>query len=365
MHEPLTQRAESASSGGVARSSVAVRAAVLAEDREAILGVLTRNFVAAGSRERFEWLYRSNPAGTSLAWVAEDTATGAIVGTTAAHFKEVILGDRVVKVLNLSDFAFDQGYRSPGYALRLLKASLAPVESGELELAYDHPSPAMAALYKRLRQPPLATWRRYVRRLRVDDIVLQGNVRKTPLVSVALFGVHLAVRLRDRFVEGRSRGLELRSGLPSPAELDRLNAAFRPARIRLSRGAAYVKWRFLDNVTARHEIIAAYGKGGRLAGYVIHRPGENETVRILDLVAAGDERVGRSLLGAVLAVAHARRKRSVAITTLANGPAERVFESLGFWRRQEGPGVFVTSRAATDGRADPGAWWLVEGDEDV
>jgi len=348
----------------MAGATVAVRPAVLAKDRDAILSVLARNLTNAGTQRRFDWLYRSNPAGPSLVWVAEDCKTGEIVGTSAAHPKKLVMDGKVETVLNLSDFAFERAYRTIGPALKLLRASLAPIEEGHFVASYDHPSPSMAALYVRLGRAALGPWRRYARRLRVDDLAHKrfGDRR---VVDVALLGVHLAVRLRDRLIDGRSQGVDLVSGLPPTGEIDRLDSEWQTSRFRLARSAAYVKWRFFENVTGKHEIIGAYGKGGRLRGYVVYRDVDRDTIKVLDLVAPGDDRVARALLGAVLGVAHARRTRGLAVTTLAGGQAERQLVSLGFWKREDGPGVVIWSKDARHGLYDPAEWWLVEGDEDV
>ncbi len=348
----------------MARATVAVRAAVLDTDRDAILSVLARNLTNAGTAARFDWLYRKNPAGHSLVWVAEDSKSGEIVGTSAAHPKKLVLDGNVVTVLNLSDFAFDRPYRTIGPALKLLRASLAPVEEGQYVLSYDHPSASMAALYVRLGRSPLAPWRRYARRLRVDDLA-HKRFGDRHVVDIALLGVHMAIRLRDRVVDGRSHGLDVISGMPSASELDRLDAEWTTSRFRVARSGAYVKWRFIENVTGQHEIIAAYRRGGRLAGYVVFRDAEDRTMKVLDLVAPDDGRVAQALLGAVLGSAHARRKRGLAVTTLAHGRAERLIESLGFWKREDGPGVVIWSKEKQHGLYDPGQWWLVEGDEDV
>lgn len=344
--------------------SVSVRPAALDEDRDAILSVLSRNLTNAGSRARLDWLYGSNPAGPSLVWVAEDATTGEIVGTSAAHPKTMVVGGARVTALNLSDFAFDRPYRTIGPALKLLRATLAPVDTGRFAFSYDHPSAAMAALYVRLGRAPLAPWRRYSRRLRVDDLARErlGDRR---VVDVALAGVHLAIRLRDRWLDGRGHGLDLAAGAPPAAELDRLDAEWATSRFRVARGAAHVRWRFVENVTGEHEFIGAYQAGGRLAGYVVYRDDEGAPMKVLDLVAPLSERAARALLGAVLGVAHARRKRSLAITTLAGGRAEPLFASLGFWRREDAPGVVIWSKEEPRGLYDPGQWWLVEGDEDV
>lgn len=348
----------------MARATVAVRAARLDEDRDAILAVLSRNLSVAGTKSRFDWLYRSNPAGTSLAWVAEDTATGEVVGTSAAHPKKLVMDGRVETVLNLSDFAFDRAYRTVGPALKLLRASLRPIDEGSYVLSYDHPSPAMSALYTRLGRRPLAPWRRYARRLRVQDLA-RARFGDRRVVDVALAGVHLAIRARDRLLDGRSHGFDVRAELPPAAELDRVDAEWNAPRYRVARSAAYVKWRFVDNAMWRHQVLAAYAKGGRLAGYLVHRDGENDTIKVLDVVAPGDARVARALLGAVLGVGWATAKRGLSVTVLAGSPAERLVGELGFWKRQDGPGVVLWSRAERRGLDDPGQWWMVEGDEDV
>jgi len=129
---------------------VRIRKADLEVDRDRILAVLARNLPLAASVDRYNWLYLANPCGRSSVWLAEDAKTGEAVGTSAGHPKRVRVNGKVETALNLSDFAFDKAYRSLGPALKLLRATLEPMQKGEFAFSYDHPSDAMLAIYTRM-----------------------------------------------------------------------------------------------------------------------------------------------------------------------------------------------------------------------
>ncbi|NJN14239.1 MAG: GNAT family N-acetyltransferase, partial [Planctomycetes bacterium] len=167
----------------MATNSLRIRSVDPRAEGESIRAVLLRNLPDACLKGRYERLYLGNPLGPARVWLAEEGETGEVVGTSAAHIREVRVDGTPHRALNLSDFAVDSAYRSLGPALALLRATLAPVQGGEFAFSYDLPSQAMAAIYRRCKGMDLGPMVRLVLPLAAAPIIRRR------------FGDHFAARL--------------------------------------------------------------------------------------------------------------------------------------------------------------------------
>jgi hypothetical protein len=270
----------------------------------------------------------------------------------------------VVDVLDLSDFAFDAPYRTLGPALRLLRATLEPVNAGEFAFSYDHPSRAMLALYRRMGGRDVSTRRRWVRLLRPSVAVAKrlGNGRAAKLAGSA---GDTAVRWRDRLTRRATRIEVAPLAWGEAAELDALDARLGlETRFRVRRSSAHVCWRYLGNVTARHDVLCAKERD-KIIGYLVFRPRAGGVLSIVDLVGRG----AGALIAALAELGHARGASALWCTALRGSPAERPIARNGFVTRDEAPGVVVYAprapAAMQDALQEAHNWWMLEGDEDV
>lgn len=349
-------------------SDVSIRRADPEADRDRVLAVLSRNLPDAGSAARYAWLYLSNPSGRSRVWLAENARTGEPVGTSAGHPKRVRVEGRIETALNLGDFAIDRAYRALGPALKLLRATLQPVEDGEFAFSYEHPSEGMLAVYRRMGGRDSGRSERWVRPLRATPTLRRwwGDGAAVRLLGLA---GDAALQGRDA-LDRRRRGVEveLLSGGCGP-EFDRLDEALAgDAPVRLVRSSEHLRWRYLRSTIARHEILCAR-TGGELVGYLVFRPAPGDVLSVADLVTVRDPEVGAALVGELAALGRARGACALWVTVLAGSPAAQVFPELGFRLRDAGPGMVIygprAAAEAMDRLRDPTRWWTLEGDQDV
>lgn len=357
---------------GPARRDVTVRVADPRQDRARILGVLARSLSSASAADRYDWLYLSNPHGPARVWLAEDSATGEAVGTSAGHPKRVWVNGEQHEVLDLSDFAMDAAYRTLGPSLKLLRATLEPMQRGEFAFSYDHPSPSMYAIYKRMGARAVSVRRRWLRLLKVSG---QLAKRYGPGIGVRLLGHagDLAMRAKDTLgalPAVRRRGdLTVTPLVPSDdAALDQLDHELRRLTpLRVVRSAAHIRWRYERHTAARHEILCAR-RGGSLVGFIAIRPQTADILAIVDLIAS-DPAAPAALVDAVVELGHQRGYSALWVTVLRGSPVEDGLPQLGFVPRNEGPGVVIYAPKANEQLAaalhDPKRWWMLEGDEDV
>lgn len=345
-------------------SALTIRQVDPAAERERIMSVLAGSLPAAALWDRFDWLYLENPEGPALVWLAEQD--GVALGTSAAHRRRMRVDGRVVPVLLLGDFGVDPTQRSLGPALRLLRATLAPVEDGSVALSYDFSNAAMQAVYRRMGMTTLGHSERWMLPVSITQLLRERLGRK-PLTTM-VGGVGDLLLQGRRVLQGGADGVQIeRLYDVCGAEFDRLDARLAPpAGVVGVRDAAYLNWRYRRNPVWRHEIICAR-RGDELAGYVVLRPTAPSVLSVLDL-AGEDEQVSRALVTAASDWAQARHSAALHAEVLAEGPAAQLLQRLGFVRREAQPGPIVCRPADSPHHAlldDAAQWWLLGGDRDV
>ena len=176
--------------------AISVRQADLESDRQLLIDTLQKNLPHLPHARYFEWLYRRNPEGPALAWVATKAGSGRMIGIAAAFPRRVYCSSKEAKGYVLGDFCIDPEHRSLGLALTLQRACLAGLSAGGAQFAVDFPSEGMLAVYRRLRIDVDETMIRYAKPLRADRKIAKrvavGTVARA-LTAVA----NGALRLRD------------------------------------------------------------------------------------------------------------------------------------------------------------------------
>jgi predicted N-acetyltransferase YhbS len=344
---------------------IRIRQADPSADAEAIRAVLERNLPKASRAERFDWLYRANPDGPALVWLAQDAA-GTPMGTSAAHPRRMRVDGRMVRALNLSDFAVDTAYRSLGPALQLLRATLEPVRSGEYAFSYDFPSESMHALYQRMGGVDLGRKERWVRPVDLRPIA-KRKMGDGIVGSVVGAAGQAALRARDAF-SGVPAGLEIEPlagdcGAEFDALDDRLGG-LRP--VTGVRDAAYLNWRYVKNPLAGHTLLCAR-RGGDLLGFVALATGSAEFIAVLDLFAPEGDGVRRGLIAGAVELARERGAEALWMEVLADSGSAHAAQALGFVKRDdaEGPVPFTGPDSPVRATlAEAANWWITGGDRD-
>jgi hypothetical protein len=339
------------------------RAADPATDAARVNAVLGRNLPPAAGAARLAWLYRSNPLGPALVWIAEEEGSGEAVATSAAHRRRFRIDGREAQVLNLSDFAIDARYRTLGPALALLRATLAGVAEGGYAFSYDVPSESMLAVYRRLGCVEVGRLERRVRPLSLGPALRRRLGRAGALVAPLADAI---LRLRDAFSR-TPRGLDvapLAGGFGAEFDCLEEREATR-YRVRGVRSAAYLDWRYARHATLPHGTLCAR-RGGDLAGYLVWRRVEPGSLSVAEI--AGDIDVARALVARLAKEGRSLGADSLSVQTLAGSPAAELLARLGFVKREEAPGPVVYLPPGTSLPRDllePRHWWFLEGDRDV
>src|SRR5688572_10523544 len=171
------------------------------DDRDALLRLIGKLY-SGDSVARYEHLYRSNPHGTALTWLAIETATGDAVACTSLFPRRV----RVAGVERLGSIGGDcyvePRVRRQGLAVGLHRASLREMRDGGVHFMYGPPAPNNLAALLKAGSTLVSDYRRWVRPLHGGI----GRASRSRPLAARMIG--LPLRLLDRVGRGAMRGFD-------------------------------------------------------------------------------------------------------------------------------------------------------------
>lgn len=344
--------------------SISIRPAHLVTDRAALVVLLRRDLNPLYDARRFDWLYTQNPAGPAQAWVATDTMTGAIVGTSAAFPRRMSLQGQEHTGWVLGDFCMQENYRSLGPALQLQRACMAAVDTGLVPFWYDFPSTSMMAVYTRLRITPFRQMLRLAKPLRVDRkiqevIPVAGLARGLSAVG------NLFLRLRGPHVGNPERiTVAVAGGAYDDAFTRLAHEGGQQGGVWLQHSSTYLNWRYLQNPFCRYECMTAR-RQGHLVGYVVFTQ-TGEDAALVDFWSVDESAVLRRLIQQVTLYVRQRGAVTVSASMIDTHPWIPILQRLGFMVRETSPMVLYLSPRleATRHALCTTPWLLMQGDRD-
>ena len=314
------------------------------------------NFRIKGSRDRFKWLYFSNPDGVATAWFAIDDRSGAIAGCTAVVPRRVRLknSDTVVRAWTCSDFCINPAYRTMGVAIKLRRVARDAVEAGQSPFLYAHPNDRMLQVHLRVGHVPLGAMVRYAKPLRV-----RGGARwqrGATRLALGFFG-------RERLVR-RSSDIEV--SVQPPADVSAIYDRV-AARIGTSvvRDHDYLAWRFGQHPLEPHSFLVVRA-GGKPVAYAAYTTND-ETAMIKDWLAV-DGRARDQLFAGFISECRAKDIASISLGALESHPDLPALRWFGFVPRAERSTAITfapPAMHADNAVRSPQSWYMTVGDRDM
>jgi hypothetical protein len=321
-----------------------VRPVLYDRDEQELTGVLQMNLPYRQHADYFRWLYRENPAGEALAWIATDAATDRIVGAAAAFPRMVLCGGTEARCYVLGDFCIQPQYRSLGLAIVLQKTCLDGLYARNAEFALDFPSHSMLAIYDRLHIPVNETLVRHVRPLRADRQI--ERIMPVPVIARGFAAaVNACLRFRDEAVSHSDDwSIATEEG---PWGGDFTAAAVKWSRagaITVTRTADYLNWRYCKHPEHTYRMVSAR-QGRCLGGYVVfHRNGD---VCVIDDLVAEDRLAYRGLLLKTAAITRGEGIQTLSTPWPSRDPQAQLLRTFGFRPRETSPAVLLSFDRST------------------
>ena len=337
---------------------IAIRPADLKQDKDLLIATLGRYLTSSSNEERFRWLYERNPHGPTRAWLAQDSASGATVGASAAFPRKIVVNGSETTGWVLGDFCIADDYRSLGPALQLQRATLAAVDQlREATCCYDFPSRQLTATYRRMGINPVGQLIRFARPLRFDR-KLQHIIKSRVLAQPASWIANSATRLRDiRFRLGPGLDFEIHKGGCGPEFTQLADAAADKNGIQVKRSAENLNWRYLQHPFVHYQILTAR-EAGKLQGYLVFSSSEH--AQVAEWCSASDD-IAAALINE--SVRRLRKTNATVVSTwlLDKDPRSKLVKEIGFWPRESTPVMvyWPTSESGSNNQ-----WRFMYGDRD-
>ena len=341
--------------------STSVRPAGFESDRQELVDVLQANLPYRSHARFFQWLYRRNPEGEAMAWVAMDADSRRIVGVAAAFPRRIYCGGVDARGYVLGDFCINSQCRSLGLALSLQRACLNGISTSETVLVFDFPSQSMMAIYKRLRIDVNVTMIRHAKPLRADRKIAEHTSVRAVARGLSVV-VNAGLRLRDKTNQSAAGWTISAEAGPWGEEFTQAAREWSPRTgICVLRTADYLNWRYRGHPTQSYEMLAAR-QGDKLRGYLIlHMSGEDCTI---DDLLAEDDCVRGALLSQATTVARQRGVHTLSAPWLSTHSGAQLLGKYGFRPRESCPVVLMTLPPLTHDQRRPATdeWYLTGGD---
>jgi glycosyltransferase involved in cell wall biosynthesis/GNAT superfamily N-acetyltransferase len=342
---------------------------VIAEPRHrfTVLKHLKKYVIPTDTIGRFRWLYRDNPQGRAVTWLALEPERGEVVGFTSIFARAFTVdGEPVMGGVGLDAFVRPD-HRRRGIAAALHAASLESMRKREVPFRMMC-GPPVQANYNAL----LKIGSRSVGQMRYLHLPLTvpGLLRALnfPGVAERIESAEPIGRVVERAwkaVLASKRRLEARIVERVTPEFDRLWRTEAPIRGVIGvRDGAFVAWRYLANPMCRQDVVAIEDRG-RLLGWAVLELSQRGAL-IVDNVFPADPDDASLVLRRLLAFVLELRAPTIAVFTHDGSVANEVFTRNGFLRGRSPSDfqVMCGDEALLDRVILPSKWFMRAGDLD-
>jgi hypothetical protein len=313
--------------------------------------------------ERLAWLYRGNPHGRAVTWLAFDQV-GAPVGVTSVFPRKVQVGGRACLGSIGGDCYIVPKARRKGLATQLHRATRDGMQAAGIDFMYGPPLPRNLGALLKAGSRAVGALRRYTRPLTGEAFFHAVARRKHPLLAKAVRLLDPPIRLFDAVIATTGRDLSLTAVSRFDERFDLLARDVRAEMIVPVRDRSFLEWRYIQPGVSGLTALAIEAKG-ELVGFAALEI-RDDTAVIVDLYTL-TKRVETGALARIVNLARERGCTHLDYYSTAAGVNRRTLKMLGFVGREERVFQVLT---ATDGFERPllfnaDAWLFTEGDKDA
>jgi GNAT superfamily N-acetyltransferase len=342
---------------------------IQAGDSEAFLSFLSAWVTNVSLKDRYRWIYRDNPHGKALTWLAVTSQDNKIVGCTSVFPRKIWLNGHVEIGSLGGDTYVDPMWRRKGIAEALHRASLVGIQENSVALLYGFPLRENLGAFRKtgaclpgdfVSARRFLSVRPFLKKVRMDrflpgpllEVVDRMFLKATNPGIFSSAETAYDVREIDTFDE-RFEALS-----------EELRSSF---KICCVRDSSYLRWRFLNNPFRKCVVLAVTGKrDGRLHGFAAVEVSEDIGV-VREFFVRPEDDVIKALLMGVMRFGVSRSLRSLRLALINPvGPLSRDLAQWGFkFNYSDRKTLGVWGDYERDGLADLANWYLTVSDLDI
>lgn len=336
----------------------------LERDKNDVVLLWERNFPAL-PQERYDWIYRKNPDGKALSWVAREIGSGSSVGTASLFPRKIRVNGRTVTAGIAGDFAVNQEQRGSSIAIKLQRALAATVNQNDLGLIYGVSNQKAEPVQLRVGYVLLGRMDRWVKPLKTAKYFKSSPLRGLVSKPLDFIMRHLSRESRRPRAEGYATE-ELRS---FDQRFDRLwTRASGQFNIIGERSTDYLNWRYGRSPHRSYRILSLIRKDSRdICGYLVYYL-QDKVGFIVDMLFSDSGSALDRLLSEFIVYLRGRDVESISVLLFGCPPLKKKLRSFGFVRREEESRILVypdRNSPYAEFLLNGENWLLLEGDRDI
>jgi predicted N-acetyltransferase YhbS len=257
------------------------------QDRDAIVQLLKESFSgywtstqSIYSHEFWNWLYRDNPGGGSITFVAE--AEGRIIAHYPSVLENLKVNDNIYLAGMVLHLTTHLDYRRKGIFKNLGKSALEELTRGNIPFSLAFPNDkSLPGFINKLGFSQIANLPLLIKPIRIKRII--RAIIKHPffaqLVSFLLYPLH-SVLFHNWILQRRDKDVKIEPKQVFDYEFDSLwIRSMSQAKVMVRRDAEFLTWRFNQRPKQKYNTLAAL-KNNELAGYIITRKADISSLRV-------------------------------------------------------------------------------------
>ena len=243
-------------------------------DRDRVIRIISEIFREDVS-ERYDWLYRGNPHGRALSWLAFDGRSSDPVGITSMFPRKVLVDGRIRLGAIGGDCYVMPSARRQGLATRLHDASFRDMRAMGVEFMYGPPWPKNLKALVKAGSTEVALYRRYARPLTHQAVSASMQAALPPGMRNAFSGrVVAGLSLMPHWMLDCLRKHHPKSCAIEPVTrfgdewAEFLDRAARSYPVCCVRDPEYLNWRYIQGASPAR-IPYGVHHGGKLIGLIV------------------------------------------------------------------------------------------------
>ncbi|HKP11669.1 MAG TPA: GNAT family N-acetyltransferase [Blastocatellia bacterium] len=331
-----------------------------ADDRGHVIRLMG-NIYPGDVAAHYDWLYRDNPHGRPLTWLAIESATGEAVGCTSIFPRRVMVAGRERLGSIGGDCYIEPRVRRRGLATRMHVVSFEGMRRAGIGFMYGPPTPNNLGALVKAGSRLVTSYRRWVRPLTSHGAYQSAFSRVPTRIEARLAG--LPILMLDQLTKSDARGFTVGEVFEFGDEFNSLFAAAAPTHpVVCVRDRRYLAWRYRSG----NQKALAVRRDGELVGFTTIEKSGHEAA-IMDIFCPNDARLTDALLRLVIEYATAWGCTRLQLCMTEGCAMARRLLRHGFIAREERG--FQVAVGETDEQAAtllaPTSWHLTEADQDL
>lgn len=334
-----------------------------AADQQKIVRLMS-NIYSGDMQARYEWMYRANPHGSALTWLALERETGEAVGCTSIFPRRVIIAGRNRPGGIGGDCFIEPRLRRRGLATALHTASFAEMREGGIDFMYGPPTPNNLGALVKAGSHVVTAYRRWVRPLSGLAAYRAAFARVPSRLEKSI--ARLPIMVLDRLTRTDATGFTIEPVEMFGSEFDEMFARSRDShKVICSRDRHYLAWRYFGPHMRRQVPLAIRSRNG-LEGFAALEI-DGDAAIVADLFSANDAKVIDAALQLLMDYASRAGCSSLEISLCQGSATARRLRRHGFIGRDERG--FQVAASSKDDQLEvllgSSSWHFTEADQDM